>query len=730
MTSVQRTPLWKRWWVWCVICLALVGVAVNETKRLLDAQTGAQTATWTAAGADWLSWLSPAGGNSPEVPTSKAGEEPSLAGAASDGTTGGTTGDTEVDAYLRGEMRRWQEDFGFDETVLGETIRRSIHAFRPFLLFRGGREAVQEVCRDAHDDADRRRRRLNRGGQSFGRAGREDTVQRGTYLLDSIEEAAADWLQDKTLENVDPEVPRGGWPQVAAPNVAAPNRAASNGAASNGAEPYAAGNGLRVARGKVINAAGRLIWPGRPDLPPSVNARVADALMEWVDEFRLSEDDVPPLSRAVLSRLLVLQPGPAGQPPGELARTQACDTGIQWLRQARDEARPLFSRTGWVNVPHVVRLSSESAAHDVEAERESQITQTSASDNPVLRPMTASNSGLSAVRADLSGENQNRPAALAAPFDVSEARSARAWWSAGLKLPAELTNSLGTKLVLIPAGEFYMGSTPREIGQVKRFAPTFKKEWEQEEQPQHRVRISRPFYLGLHEVTRKEFAQFVRTTGYQTDAKRDGKGGCGFDAATGEFRQDPVYDWQNPGFSQQENEPVVNVSWNDATAFCDWLSRKEKAVYRLPTEAEWEYACRAGTISLFCTGDEPESLATVGNVADGTLKAKFPNWNTIGSRDGFAFTAPVGSFHPNAFGLFDMHGNVWEWCQDWYASGYYAKSPENDPPGPLRGSVRVFRGGSWYDAADLCRSAFRYWDLPTYRDYFLGFRIVAVPPQR
>jgi formylglycine-generating enzyme len=704
MSSVQRTPLWKRWWVWCAVCLALVGVAVNETQRLRDAQT--------ALGGDWLSWLSSAVGNSPEVRSSKAREEPPLADAASDAKMGNTTGDSQVDAYLRGEMRRWQEDFGFDETVLGETVRRSVHAFRPFLLFRGGREAVQEVCRDAHDDADRKRRRLNRGGQTFGRAGREDTVQRGTYLLNSIEEAAADWLQDKTLENVDPEVPRGGWPQVA--NL-------------NGAESHAAGGTLHVARGTVVNASGRLIWPGRPDLPASVNARLAAALMEWVDEFHLSEDDVPPLSRAVLSRLLVLQPGPAGQTPGELARTHACEAGIQWLRAARDEARPFFSRTGWVNVPHVVRLSSESTSRDVEAERESQITQTGASDSPALRPLTASNSALSAVRADLSVESADRPAALAAPFDASAAKSARAWWSAGLKLPTELTNSLGAKLVLIPAGEFYMGSTPLEIGQVRRIDPTFKKEWEQEEQPQHRVRISRPFYLDVHEVTRKEFAQFVRATGYQTDAKRDGKGGCGFDAATGEFRQDPVYDWQNPGFSQNENEPVVNVSWNDATAFCEWLSRKEKAVYRLPTEAEWEYACRAGTTSLFYTGDEPESLTTVGNVADGTLKAKFANWTTIGGRDGYAFTAPVGSFQPNGFGLFDMHGNVWEWCQDWYASGYYAKSPENDPQGPLRGSVRVFRGGSWYDAADLCRSAFRYWDVPTYRDYFLGFRIVAVP---
>ncbi len=311
MANAERTPLWKRWWVWCIVCLVLAGVVANETKRLYEAQK-------TVLEEIGPSWFSPAGGNSPEAPNSKAAKEPSLSDAASDGKTPNTTGDSQVDAYLRGEIRRWQEDFGFDETVLVESIRRSIHAFRPFLLFRGGREAVQEVCRDAHDDADRSRRRLNRAGQNFGRAGREETLQRGTYLFNSIEAAAADWLQDKTLENVDPEVPAGGW-------------------------THGAGTVLHVARGNVVNASGRLIWPGRPDLPTSVNARLAAALMEWVDEFQLSEEDVPPLSRAVLSRLLVLQPGSSGLGPTESARTARARRGCNGCARHATRLAPCFA---------------------------------------------------------------------------------------------------------------------------------------------------------------------------------------------------------------------------------------------------------------------------------------------------------------------------------------------------------------------------------------------------
>ena len=173
---------------------------------------------------------------------------------------------------------------------------------------------------------------------------------------------------------------------------------------------------------------------------------------------------------------------------------------------------------------------------------------------------------------------------------------------------------------------------------------------------------------------------------------------------------------------------MVNVSWNDAKAFCEWLSKKEKKTYRLPTEAEWEYACRAGTTTRYSSGDDPETLAKVGNVADATAKAKFPDWTwTIKASDGYVYTSPVGSFQPNAFGLYDMHGNAWQWCADWCGRDSYAKSPVDDPSGPTTGSLRVLRGGCWNYNAGFCRSADRNGITPGNRLYDLGFRVSRVP---
>jgi formylglycine-generating enzyme required for sulfatase activity len=274
-----------------------------------------------------------------------------------------------------------------------------------------------------------------------------------------------------------------------------------------------------------------------------------------------------------------------------------------------------------------------------------------------------------------------------------------------------LTNSIDAKLALIPAGEFLMGSRLRDD------------QAEADEKPQHRVRITQPFYLGVTEVTRRQFCVFVDKTGYQTEAEKDGKGGWGWSEETRDLEQNPRYTWRSPGFEQTDEHPVVNVSWNDARAFIAWLTRKEGRSYRLPTEAEWEYACRAGTTTRYFCGDDPESLAAVGNIADGTLKARYPKLGTIRARDGYIYTAPVGRFQPNAFGLYDLHGNVWEWCSDGYDGRYYEASPLEDPPGPAGASLRVNRGYGWIGNPRHCRSADRSSDPPEHRNCMLGFRL-------
>ncbi len=264
--------------------------------------------------------------------------------------------------------------------------------------------------------------------------------------------------------------------------------------------------------------------------------------------------------------------------------------------------------------------------------------------------------------------------------------------------PKMITNSIEMRLVLIPAGTSNMGS------------PGSDPIAERQEESQNRIRSTQPFYLGVTEVTRGQFDQFVVAARYRTEAEKDGKGAFGWNEKTRWFEQNPRYTWLNPGFAQTDQHPVVNVSRNDALAFARWLSEKEGKSYRLPTETEWEYACRAGTTTRFSTGDNPEALAAVGNVADGTARKKYPNWNhAISARDGYVYTAPVGRFRPNPFGLYDMHGNVWEWCFD------SAAPPE------------IIRGGSWFLVPDTVGSANRlYFDAGS-RYSHIGFRVALVP---
>lgn len=280
-----------------------------------------------------------------------------------------------------------------------------------------------------------------------------------------------------------------------------------------------------------------------------------------------------------------------------------------------------------------------------------------------------------------------------------------------------MTNSIDMKLVLIPDGDYMMGSPGTERGRVRYV-----------EGPQRRIWITEPFYLGVYEVTVGQFRQFVEDADYQTEPERDGEGGWGWNKAKRIFEgRSPEYTWRNPGFLQTDAHPVVNVTWNDAVAFCQWLSEVEGDEYRLPTEAEWEYACRAGTTTAYYHGDDPAGLAQVGNVAGVTARTPLPGCTAESARDGYVVTLPVGRFRDNEFGLHDMHGNVWEWCADWYDLGYSRRSPEENPAGAAYGSLRVSRGGSWNIGPRSCRSASRNAFGPGSRSHDLGFRVALGP---
>ena len=284
------------------------------------------------------------------------------------------------------------------------------------------------------------------------------------------------------------------------------------------------------------------------------------------------------------------------------------------------------------------------------------------------------------------------------------------------------------KLVPIPGGEFMMGGTETAEELVKAFAAYHRKpEFFKDEYPRHHVRITRPFYFGKYEVTVGQFRRFVDDAGYKTEAERDGTGGWGYNAATGKCEgRNLKYNWRDPGFKQTDDYPVLNVTWNDAAAFCRWLSQKEGKTYRLPTEAEWEYAARAGTDTRYSNGDDPAALAKVGNVNDAKGRSTFPHVQEldIPATSHPRFTVPVGQFPPNRFGLCDMHGNVWEWCSDWYGEDYYARSPMDDPQGPDSGDRRVRRGGGWNSFPLWARASFRNWNTPASRCVNLGFRVV------
>ena len=303
--------------------------------------------------------------------------------------------------------------------------------------------------------------------------------------------------------------------------------------------------------------------------------------------------------------------------------------------------------------------------------------------------------------------------------------------------PPSQVNSLGMKFVLIPAGEFLMGSDETPPGLERDFPAYEPRRFLQlgDEQPVHRVRISKPFWLGQHEVTVGQFRAYLEASGHVPESVADGTGAYGYNpdydpasTARGDAFEgrDPRYSWDQPGFAQTEQSPVLNVSWNDAVAMARWLSQQEGRTYRLPTEAEWEYACRAGSRTRYPQGDDPQSLVQVANVFDAAALPYWPRWQAyaLAGSDGHAFSAPVGSLAANAFGLHDMLGNAWEWVADWHDEAYYASSPGVDPTGPEDGGVKVRRGGSWHSWALYARCAFRNWNTPQTRYTLVGMRLL------
>jgi formylglycine-generating enzyme required for sulfatase activity len=269
-----------------------------------------------------------------------------------------------------------------------------------------------------------------------------------------------------------------------------------------------------------------------------------------------------------------------------------------------------------------------------------------------------------------------------------------------------VSRAAGTKFVPIPAGSYWRGSP---IGEPGRYEAV---------ETQHKVKLTRPFFLATVPVTKGQFRALVAATDYRQSARQDAHGWTARGVAS-----HSRFHWDEVGFDQTDDHPVVCVSWADATAYAAWLSQQDGRAYRLPTEAEWEFACRAGTTTPYFFGDDPEQLALYGNVADAAARRYIPGLTAIRADDGYVFTAPVGKFRPNGYGLLDMHGNVSEWCADWY--GPYFAHPLTDPTGPAASLFRVFRGGSWISSPRNARSAHRDGLHPATRNCNIGFRLAA-----
>ena len=259
------------------------------------------------------------------------------------------------------------------------------------------------------------------------------------------------------------------------------------------------------------------------------------------------------------------------------------------------------------------------------------------------------------------------------------------------------------RMVVVPAGRFLMGSADDEEGRWR------------DEGPQLEIGVGVPFALGKFEVTREEFAAFASATGHEPDA------GCVYWDSE---RMHEWYSWSDPGFTQTDRHPVTCVNWQDATTYASWLSARTGQPYRLPSEAEWEYAARAGTLEPRFWGPRSDQACDYANVFDVTSKTSNGfRWDAHECDDGFAFTSPAGGFRPNGYGFHDMLGNVFEWVEACWSDSY-GGAPSNGIA-RLDGDCtrRVLRGGSWINHPWQVRSASRLAYRMTERSPNLGFRV-------
>lgn len=266
------------------------------------------------------------------------------------------------------------------------------------------------------------------------------------------------------------------------------------------------------------------------------------------------------------------------------------------------------------------------------------------------------------------------------------------------------------ELIVVPGGEYVMGS-----GKEEKFR-------EPDEEPAHRVRVNGPFAVGRFEITRAQYSAFVRETA------REAKPGC-HSTRGGRFQKNPRATWQNPGFEQKDEEPVVCVSWDDAQAYLAWLGTKAAKSYRLLTESEWEYVARAGSTGRHSWAETDDAaVCRYASVADTSIKSYSSGLQMFPCSDGFVQTAPIGRFPANAFGVYDMLGNAWEWVEDCWNEGY-AGAPDV-AQARLTGfcNERVFRGGAWNSKPPTVRVAYRDRESKDERHDNLGFRIARPLP--